>query len=46
MAPRNGPAPPVSNRRTAVETLSEVATNAVRRDAGEKALETIRRKAT
>jgi len=45
-APRNAPAPPTSNRRTAVETLAEVATNAVRRVAGEKAIETIRRKAT
>jgi hypothetical protein len=44
-APRNGPAP-LTQRRRAVETLAEVATNAVRRAAGEKALETICRKAT
>jgi hypothetical protein len=43
-APRNGPAPPASNRRTAVETLAEVLTNAMRRAAGEKALETIQQR--
>jgi len=45
-APRNGPAPPTQHRRKAVETLAEAATNAMKRAAGEKALETIRRKAT
>jgi predicted alternative tryptophan synthase beta-subunit len=43
-APRNGPAPPTQHRRKAVETLAEAATNAMRRAAGEKALETIRQR--
>ncbi len=43
-APRNGPAPPTQHRRKAVETLAEALTNAMRRAAGKKALETIRQR--
>jgi hypothetical protein len=43
-APRNSPTPPTQHRRKAVETLAEALTNAMRRAADEKALETIRQR--